>query len=607
VATSSRPYQNEYRRNARSSDAFKRPKSMTRSQVLEGERKEKMKRWITFFRRNPHRFIKDYFGITLYPYQILMIWVLQRSNMAYIVASRAAAKTFIIAVWAMTLAVLYPGMKVKTCSRTLKQGGLIIKKIEELMQDYPNVAREIHKTTSNQNNYLCEFRCGSTIEAVPSSESARGNRCSYLIIEESRIVSKEILEQIIKPFLSVRQPPYLNKEKFRQDKFLIEEPSTSYITSAGYKAESWFEYVTNCIRKMVSGDTSYNFLAFDYLITIYHRIKTEKTIKDEMEDNDTLTNQLEYYNIPSGSSGQSYFKPTLFERKTKRAFYPQKDDNYNAKRNPYGIPKVSGEIRIVSADIATRANKANDQTIMGCIRILPSRKGYVRYLTYMESHKGKNTLLQSKRLKEVFYDFEADYLVLDLMNAGISVFDALTQATPSDERGITFPAWTIVGEQFEFIDSKVRDDMNQRTLGIEAERVVFPILASKVLNSQIAVAFRTSLQKKLWHYLLSEGEAENFLIKKNKEFMADATDSSAYNFFMNPYIQTSLFIGECINLDLSQLDGLIKLERKVGNYKDRYSCISYGNWVISQLEKDLLREEGDYDEDREVLDLTLVV
>ena len=169
-------YKNDFSKSVTSSDIFKKPKDMTLHKTLSGERKERLKRWITFFRRNPHRFIETYFGIKLHPFQILMIWVLQRSNLAYIVAARAASKTFIIAIWAMTLACLYPGIKVLACSKTMKQGALIVGKIKELQQTYPNVAREITELTINANVAEVNFRSSSYVKVVPSSETARGNK-----------------------------------------------------------------------------------------------------------------------------------------------------------------------------------------------------------------------------------------------------------------------------------------------------------------------------------------------------------------------------------------------------------------------------------------------
>jgi hypothetical protein len=304
-----RPYKNQERKDINSQNLFVRPKSMVRSADILDDRRSRYKRWITFFRRNPHRFIELYFGIKLYPYQILMIYALQKSNFAYIVASRATAKTWIIAVWTLTLAVLYPGIKIIACSKTIKQGGLIVsEKISALSNTYPNVAREIDHISISSN--LCEaiFHNGSSIRVVPSADTARGFRANYIIIEEARLVPKQILEQVIKPMLEVRTPPFRLESKYKNIPELKEEGRMAYITSAWYTSEYWYTYVKSCIKRMIMGDETASFLAFDYLITLYHNIKTEDMIKNEMADMDEVSVQMEYLNIPSGSSGKSYFK-----------------------------------------------------------------------------------------------------------------------------------------------------------------------------------------------------------------------------------------------------------------------------------------------------------
>jgi hypothetical protein len=597
MSTSPRHYKNQQSKDLSSQDSFSRPKTMVRSSTLEGERKARMKRWITFFRRNPNYLIRDYFGITLFPNQILMIWALQKSTLAYIVAARAAAKTFIIAIWALTLAVLYPGIKIITVSKTLKQGSLIIGKIEELRHKYSNIDREIEKLTINPNNAEVVFYDGSTIKAVPSSESARGNRANYVIVEESRLVSKEILESVIKPFLEVRMPPYMKKDEYKNDKDLKEEGIISYITSAGYKAEYWYTYVVSCIKKIAAGDETSNFLAFDYLNVVNNGTKTDKMIKDEMEDTDDLTVQLEYYNIPSGASGKSYFKPTLFNRNIKRAFYPFREDNYG-KKNKYEIKKVDGEIRIVSIDIATRANKANDNSIISCIQMIPILgKGYERRLTYMESFKGRDADVQARRIKDIFFDFEADYIVMDIQNAGIGIFESLTEPTICEDRGITYPALGIVDSVFDFIKNESREELVRlHTRSLNPIPVIFPISASQELNSQIASSFRASLQKKLWSFLVTDGDAEDYLLRSVPEFTENADNSDLYAWFLQPYVNINLFISECVNLDLSLVGGKIKLQEKAGNYKDRYTSVSYANWIISMFDHELLKE-GDGESD----------
>jgi hypothetical protein len=350
---------------------------------------------------------------------------------------------------------------------------------------------------------------------------------------------------------------------------------------------------------MTSGDETANFLALDYLITIFHNIKTEEMIRNEMSDADAVTVQMEYQNIPSGSSGKSFFKSIMFPRKLKKAFYPQRPENYSSRKNPYEIKKLDGEIRFITVDVSTRANKANDNSILACVSAVPLKgKGYERKLYYMESHRGQHVGVQAQRIKELFYDFESDYIVLDLQNAGIAVFDSLSEPTNDEDRGVVYPPMTVVDEFFDTIESDAREDLrNNHTRGVNALPIIFPISASQRLNSLIATAFRTSLQKKLWLFLIGEGDAEEYLIKTNKEYLTGNIDSDISAFFAHPYVQTSLFIGECINLDMSLVGGLIKLTEKSGCFKDRYSATSYLNWIISsQFDKELLKEYEEIDD-----------
>jgi hypothetical protein len=266
------------------------------------------------------------------------------------------------------------------------------------------------------------------------------------------------------------------------------------------------------------------------------------------------------------------------------------------------LKKVDGEIRFVTIDVSTRANKANDNSIIGCIRMIPILgKGYERHLCYMESHRGRDVGIQARRIKEIFYDFEADYICLDVQNAGIGVFNSLTEPTICEDRGVTYPALGVVNETFDYIKQDVREELRrEHTRSLNPLEVIFPISASQDLNSQIANSFRISLQHRLWSFLIGDGDAEDFLIRNNDEFTKDANDSDAFAFFLNPYVQTGLFIGECINLDMTLVSGKVKLTEKAGCYKDRYSAISYANWVISHFDQELLKE-SDISDDWEIL------
>lgn len=77
------------------------------SKLNDPEFVKKLLDWITFWRRNPSRFVQRYFGITLYLYQHIILYLMDIFPSICIVAARSAAKSFIIAVYACSLVSLH--------------------------------------------------------------------------------------------------------------------------------------------------------------------------------------------------------------------------------------------------------------------------------------------------------------------------------------------------------------------------------------------------------------------------------------------------------------------------------------------------------------------
>jgi hypothetical protein len=70
---------------------------------------EGAKIWIDFYRQNPYRFVKDYLGIELKPFQIVMFNEIDKTSISNIVCTRGLGKSFIIALYCVVRAILYPG------------------------------------------------------------------------------------------------------------------------------------------------------------------------------------------------------------------------------------------------------------------------------------------------------------------------------------------------------------------------------------------------------------------------------------------------------------------------------------------------------------------
>ena len=80
------------------------------------------------------------------------------------------------------------------------------------------------------------------------------------------------------------------------------------------------------------------------------------------------------------------------------------------------LPKVNGEVRILSADIALMSSKKNhnDATAIFVNQMTPTKAGrYMSNIVYAESCEGLRTEEQALMIRKLFDEFECDYIVLD--------------------------------------------------------------------------------------------------------------------------------------------------------------------------------------------------
>ena len=581
---------------------FTSEKEMTRA------KKDRIRSWVTLYRYNPSIFVEHYMQVPLYPYQRFWINLMAHSTEFIGIASRASAKSWLIAVYSIARCILYPGTIVALASSTKGQAGLIIsEKCVALHKEHPNIQRETSNMVTNQNKWEMTFWNGSKINVVVSGEGGRGHRSHVTVLEERRLIPNTIIDSIIRPFLVARQVPYMKNPKYAQIEELKEEPQEIIITSAHYKTYEWYPETKKFIRMIADGDQDTKGMFLDYLISLHHGIKTKKQLQREKDNMDPITFLMEYGNIPYGSSSLSFYKLGLFNRSIKRSWRPIRDETYLVSRkNPYDIPKLSDEMRIVSVDVAMRAGSTNDNTIITCGRLMPSRKGWLTEIVYIESHNGKNTNFQALRIKQIYEEFQSDILVLDLAQAGISVFDALTAVTKDEIRGVEYKAYTVMNSIH--VDTKVYDELIGRTLGQDAIQCVFPISANASLNSIIAVKFRERLKKKLVSFLVDDNTEEEFLIKSGNKDILEQDDSSIRAYLLQSHLQTSLMINESIALEMAPAGGLIKLVEPSGARKDRYTSVSYLNYFVSLMDTELLRDKYSlWDDEQEFLGTTFVI
>ena len=562
--------------------------------------------WATFFRRNMHRFVIDYLKINLYEYQAIALYIMGLSNFIDIVASRNDAKTFIVAVYAVSRCLLYKGTVFRIGANTEKQAKLIVseKIIGELCEWSPILRKEIEDYSANGKEIFVKFRNTSRISVFIANDNARGLRSNAVCREEMRMIKKNIDDSVISPFQTPRQPKYMFKDEYKNNEDLIEQPVDIYITSS-YYSENWmWEVADQALEEMIHNNGGV-MLAFDESVAIKHKLKTIQQLIKEKKKQDPTTWKMEFLNLKISDLASSYFTHTMLASRQvlKQPFYPSSNfDIKSGKKSKNYITKLNNEIRVISNDIAFVAGSQNDNSVYACIRGIPETRtyennenvieveqGFRRQYPYIESNQMGDTTLQAIRIRQLYEDFDADYIVIDARNGGLQVVYALQKPLYDEERGIEYPPIKCMNNEDY---AKVCSDSS-------AKPCIYVINATQSLNSDIAVAFRKNITEGRIDFLVQFNTAQEEILMDNSDYINaisnDDTDMQIQ--FETPFLETQAMISECAELQYEKLPqtGAIRISEKGKNRKDRYTACSYGSYFFDQLELDMTHLSSDYD------------
>lgn len=540
--------------------------------------------WGAFYRENIHRFVLDYLQINIHIFQQFLLYELSHSNQSVITATRGIGKSWILGLLACCISILYPGSRVLVCAKRKKQAKLLItsKIMGDLVKNSVALRKEIKYLKNDNNECLIEFHNGSIIEAVVSSDDSRGYRSSFLIIDEYRMLSQDMVDGVLLPFLNTpRQPGY---RKYAKYKDIVEENTEVYLSSGWYSSEWSYDRWNETIKGMIEGEDMFA-CSLAFTTAIQHNLTTKKRIKKEMQKESMTSTTFiqEYCGLWSMEEDGAFFKSSIINpcRTLEEVFYPPSTMDYikykNVKNKPYKLPKVKDEIRIIACDIAISSGSINDNSIYICMRLKPDNGVYKREVVCIESYNGKEAESQAIRIKELYDDFDADYMVIDTNGAGASVWSYIQKKTYDMERGIEYDAYTCFNN-----DNTV--DKELAKIGIP---VVYSMKAYAELNSRMAMSLRESFISQKLELPITSLDAKGVI------FNAKDINSNEIQKKINiegtllvPFRQTDLMATEMINLKHEFKEGKVTLSARGRARKDRMSALLYGNFLCDYLEQE---------------------
>lgn len=544
--------------------------------------------WTSFYRSNPHRFLMDYLGMKwLKPFQQVLICLMFKYTYFMTIASRGMGKSQLVAAALCAMCILYPGIKICIAAGVRSQSLNVLNKIlEDFMPRSENLKNEIEKFSTTSQDASIHWKNGSIIKVVTASDSARSARAHVIVSDEFVQIKKSIIDKVLRKFKSGQRTPgfYQNPKYSKHPK----EPNKEiYISSAYYKHHySWAKFKA-FFKSMMKGE-SYIVCGFPYQLPVSNGYYPLEQIREEMQEDDfdEIAWSMEMDSLFFGASEKAFFSFDNLDlsRKIQTAIYPIPyyrflGENSKIKK----APKLNGEIRVLAMDIATQGGNKNDATCFSVLQMLPNGDGqYNRNLVYIETLDGGHTMDQAIRCRQLYDDLEIDYIAIDTNGVGIGVYDNLVVEIQDEIRGTIYKPFTC------FNDEK----MAERCKASDAKPVIFSIKASQSFNSEAASLLRDHIRRGKVKLLIGEAEANNNL-NKIKSFQE--LDIEEQVLLQAPYMQTSALIVEMVNLDYEVVNGKIKVSEPSGMRKDRYSSVSYGNFLCSELERNQRVFESDYE------------
>ena len=527
-----------------------------------------------YYRHNVSRFVEDYLQIKyLKPFQKILLHEMFENDNFLFVACRGLGKTFLIALFAICRCILYPGTKVVIASSTFKQAKEVVEKItNEFMHKSPMLRSEIEKCSIGQNDCGVYFKNGSYMICKVASENARGARANILIIDESRMVSRALIDSVFIPMLNApRSPGYLNKEKYRH---LQEIGKKYYLTSAWYCQSELYTQLKDETAMMLSENSKFFVCDIPYQCSIESGILMRETIETEMAKQtfNEISFMMEYEGKFYGASSDALFsydnlndRRTLVEGLHDLDFYKERKESVPRKQ--------INEKRILSLDVALLASVKHDNDASCFIinQLMESGDEQVSNIAYIETKEGLLTEDLGLLAMRYFYQYDCDYFALDANGVGQPVLDYIMKDRYDPMYGVTYKAMTTIN----------RSDLNIRCKVKDANKVIYALKATAKDNNDMCVALRSAFQNGYINLLINENEFNEKVAKRIKGY--SKLNFSQQEKLKLPYMQTSSLINELINLEHDTSGNLIKVKEKYGMRKDRFSSLEYNYYVVEQL------------------------
>lgn len=569
------------------------------------EKEENVIHQTTFYRRNMNAYVEHYLGIKLRPFQHIMIYLMSVSQIFFAICSRGGGKTFLLCCFAFAKCLLYPYSEVHLTSSTIAQATKMIKEKgeQELCKKLSPILKYYYEQGLIEFHYgdevYVDFKMNNSKFYIdPATDAARGGRATLLIYEECRLLKKNIVDGVFSKMAHPRQAMYLTLPEYQHEdgsplERWIEDCQECYITSARFKSE-WFwttfkNVVTECFNNK---QTEYNFFAMDIFVLIKFGLKTVGDYFKSIKLSSPLEFAMEDLNEMLDVAEDAFFSLEDFKKNqlVKKAYRFPTVEEFNTHVDLHNRPKRDGEIRLLWIDFAfanTTSSEENDYSIIGCTSLIPKDNKWIRLTDYITSHPASDSDGINLKIREMFWDYKADYIVFDCRNGGEVIYTDLTKprvhpkrsADEWNEHGFTIST----DNKYQTCTQGKLDDLKSRTIDPQAIPCMIPIVGTSELNSNMWIDVQKQLRDENVELLIEDTQFEQDFAETNEYWKMNSEQRMEV---MKPYTMTESLIGEAISLSQEWRNGQVKLSEPRSGTKDIIVSFSYGSYISSLIIND---------------------
>lgn len=520
---------------------------------------------IWYWRTHLDRFIEDYLKIKLKPSQRVDARILGNFQSIDLVKNRGAGKTWLLAICAVALGILYPGSNIAVISSTAEQAVLVVKKIEEKFLGYPDVLREINASRHNKpvqtnpHKGVCLLKSGSKIESY-SMGTLRGNRAKILICDEAPEIPKNDLDAVAKPIMNETRDICIQRG-------IEDYPSKIVsITSACLKNNYFYTSFINILKRMASGEKGCFAWAMSYKEAVREGISKQSYFDDQRADMTEEKFKMEYESVFLGAAEGAVFPFELTDKcRTLRDV-------------EIAQPAKSAVEYVMSLDIATSSASNADNAALTTFKLVELENGgYLKQVVRIQTFKGKRLdALATEVRKNLVLFPNTVKVVVDVRGLGDAFPQFMCKPWTDPSTGKEYPPL-------------VRDDEISIIDG--ALPLIHPFIATNLINSQM-VNFTT--------VALEQGSLQlpinSRYIVNNK--IAESDDDADESGKRLTIAEKAIFIeADALQIEMGNIIGrqgangnVLYDSARSNMHKDRVSSLMMGIHYIAGLEESRKRK-----------------